>query len=75
MHHINYESLFDELWPICRSITGNGVRTTLNIINNYVSIDIDEVPSGTECFDWTIPDEWNVNIHDFELSRLKAFEQ
>jgi aminopeptidase-like protein len=57
------ESIFEltaELYPICRSITGNGVRETLRRIGTYTKIDIHEVPSGTEVFDWTIPREWNI---------------
>lgn len=51
-----------ELYPICRSITGNGVRETLRIIKKHIPLTIHEVPSGTRVFDWTIPKEWN--IHD-----------
>jgi len=50
----------ERLYPICRSITGNGVRETLKIINEYVAIQVNEVPSGKQVFDWTIPDEWNI---------------
>ena len=47
--------LMEELWPICRSITGDGVRETLKIIKNKISdLKIIEVPSGTKCFDWKI---------------------
>jgi aminopeptidase-like protein len=53
-------NLIEKLYPICRSITGNGVRETLNIINYIVPIEVNEVPSGTEVFDWTIPKEWNI---------------
>jgi len=52
--------LMKRLFPICRSITGNGVRETLNIIKEYIPIEIHEVPSGTHVFDWTIPKEWNI---------------
>jgi len=53
--------LMHELFPICRSITGNGVRETLDIINEHISVKKVEIPSGKEVFDWTIPDEWNIN--------------
>lgn len=54
-------SLMKRLWPLCRSITGNGVRSTLNIIKEYLpNLDIHEVPTGTQCFDWVIPKEWNI---------------
>ena len=52
--------LVAELYPICRSITGDGVRRTLEIVGRHVPLDISEVPSGTQVFDWTVPKEWNV---------------
>lgn len=50
-----------ELFPILRSITGQGTRDTLSRIRERIGIDIHEVPSGTKVFDWEIPDEWNVS--------------
>jgi len=52
--------LMAELYPICRSITGDGVRQTLKRIQQEVSIEIREVPSGTKVFDWAVPREWNI---------------
>jgi aminopeptidase-like protein len=53
--------LAQELFPICRSITGPGVRQTLSIIGREVpELTIHEIPSGTKCFDWTIPPEWSI---------------
>jgi len=49
-----------ELYPICRSITGNGVRETLRIISQHIPIEIHNVPTGTQVFDWTVPKEWNI---------------
>lgn len=53
--------LVKEIFPICRSITGNGVRETLEILKKYApDICMHEVPSGTQVFDWTVPSEWNI---------------
>ena len=53
-------ALVETLYPICRSITGEGVRQTLQHIAAELPIDITEVPSGTPVFDWTVPKEWNI---------------
>lgn len=54
--------LAKRLFPICRSITGNGFRESLGIIREIVpEIEINEIPTGTQVFDWTVPKEWNVN--------------
>jgi aminopeptidase-like protein len=49
-----------ELFPICRSITGNGVRETLSLIGSHIPLQIHEVPTGTPVLDWQIPREWNI---------------
>ena len=54
------EHYFDRLWPICRSITGNGVRETLDILSEIIPLVKKEIPSGSQVFDWTVPKEWNV---------------
>ncbi len=49
-----------ELYPICRSITGAGIRETLGRIAERIPLQISEVPTGTPVFDWTVPREWNI---------------
>jgi aminopeptidase-like protein len=52
--------LVAELYPICRSITGDGVRRTLEAVDREVGLVVHEVPTGTAVLDWTVPREWNV---------------
>ena len=49
-----------ELYPICRSITGDGLRRTLALIQGRVPMQVFEVPTGTKVFDWIVPKEWNI---------------
>jgi aminopeptidase-like protein len=67
-----------ELYPICRSITGNGLRETLQLIKKHISLGIHEVPSGTKVFDWTVPKEWNIRdayVKNFEGERIIDFHE
>lgn len=75
------EQIFDILWPINRSITGNGVRETLKVLSEYIRLNIYEEKSGTKVFDWIVPSEWNVKkayiitpnknkIADFSINNL-----
>ena len=71
-------SLMETLFPICRSITGNGVRQTLKILKNNINLNIIEVPSGTKVFDWKIPNEWNVKdayVKDSNGKRIIDFKK
>jgi aminopeptidase-like protein len=70
-----------ELYPICRSITGDGVRRTMDLIARRIPLEVHEVASGTRVFDWTVPKEWNIRdawvkngrgekVIDFQSSNL-----
>ncbi len=70
-------ALAGRLYPICRSITGEGVRETLKILQEYIPLTVQEVKSGTQAFDWTVPKEWNVKeayIEDASGKRIVDFK-
>jgi len=73
--------LISDLYPLCRSITGDGLRKTLRLLQQHIPLTINEVKSGTQVFDWTVPKEWNIRdayvknskgekIIDFQKSNL-----
>lgn len=60
--HLDMYQWAADLFPICRSLTGQGVRETIAYLQKISPlITRHEIPTGTECFDWTIPDEWNIS--------------
>jgi aminopeptidase-like protein len=61
--------LIAELYPICRSITGDGFRETLNVLGEYIPLRVHEVATGTRVFDWTVPKEWNIRDAYIKNSR------
>lgn len=70
--------LITELYPICRSITGKGVRDTLNRISKILPIQIYDIPSETKVFDWTVPKEWNIQdayIKNSKGERVVDFQE
>ena len=50
---------FDELFPICRSITGPGIERSMQIMQRHMPLEIEKVPTGEKVFDWTVPQEWH----------------
>ncbi len=71
-------ALIAELYPICRSITGPGVRETLGILQRYVPLEIRHVPTGTQAFDWQVPREWRIRdayVKDASGRRVIDFQQ
>lgn len=67
-----------ELFPICRSITGEGIRRTLDLIGERIPLQTFDVPTGTQVFDWTVPKEWNIRdayIQSPDGARVIDFRQ
>jgi len=75
-HGAEMHELVEQLYPICRSITGDGVRETLRHVGGHIPLRVQEVPTGTSAFDWTIPREWNIRdaaITDSDGRRIVDF--
>ena len=71
-------ALVEQLYPICRSITGNGMRESLRLLQQAVALETVEVPTGTKVFDWTVPNEWNIRdayIKDSDGVRRVDFQR
>jgi aminopeptidase-like protein len=74
----NLHRFAEELYPICRSITGDGIRQTLEAVGRRIPLQLTEVPSGAQVFDWTVPKEWNIRdgyIKDRSGKRIVDFQQ
>jgi aminopeptidase-like protein len=70
--------IISDLFPICRSITGEGIRATLRALQKRIPLTIQEVPSGTQVFDWTVPLEWNIHdayVKDLQGNRIIDFRK
>lgn len=70
--------IISDLYPICRSITGDGVRETLQYLTKIVPLAINEIPSNTKVFDWSIPKEWNIRdayVKDSEGNKIIDFSK
>lgn len=68
----------EDLFPICRSISGAGIRQTLALIQGQIPLELVEVPTGTTVFDWTVPKEWNIRdayIKDSNGNRVVDFRK
>ena len=77
--------MIEVLYPITRSITGEGVRKTLKIFQEHIDLEIHEVKTGIRVFDWVVPEEWNINdayimnknkekIVDFKKSNIHVLQ-
>src|SRR5262245_29168770 len=70
-------ALAAEIFPICRSITGEGVRRTIDLLARHIAIQRHELPTGTPVLDWIIPKEWSISdafIKDSKGERVVDFQ-
>lgn len=81
LNALEIEQYFDRLWPICRSISGDGLRTSFQILQELIPLELKEYATGQKVFDWEIPKEWNITdayiitpsgqkICDFKVNNL-----
>ena len=71
-------ALIAKIYPICRSVAGDGVRQTLREVAAHIPLAIHDVPTGTPVFDWTIPREWNIRdawIKDARGEKIVDFKR
>ncbi|MFQ5445237.1 MAG: DUF4910 domain-containing protein, partial [Nitrospinales bacterium] len=70
--------LMEKLFPICRSITGEGFKKSLEIISGELECKILKFPSGQQCYEWIVPDEWNIKdayIKNKDGKRIVDFQE
>jgi aminopeptidase-like protein len=75
---VEIHDLISRLFPITRSITGDGVRETLAVLSVYLPLTVREVRTGTKVFDWTVPREWNIEdafIKDSKGNRVVDYQR
>ena len=78
MSNTTIQSYFNRLWPICRSITGAGLRESFQILKELIPFELTEIPTGTKVHDWEIPKEWNIRNAYIQLpngERIAQFKE
>lgn len=75
---MNYNKIFDELFPICRSITGTGYRESIKILSKFINFKIYKFKSGSKIYDWKVPMEWTIRdayILDNKKKKILDFKK